>query len=102
MDLRLVQQEKMNMIQTTMELREVSGVAVPFQNGIPVPSFDAQQRLKLDLKGMWKKERFAADHDFSLSERNDRWFEHALLEAGGRTEVDFDDSAWAQRPTTPV
>lgn len=97
MDLRLVQQEKMNMIQTTMELREVSGVAVPFQNGIPVPSFDAQQRLKLDLKGIWKKERFAADHDFSLSERNDRWFEHALLEAGGRTEVDFDDSAWAQR-----
>ncbi|NIK77160.1 beta-glucuronidase [Paenibacillus castaneae] len=97
MDHRLVQQEKKNMIQTTMELRKVNGVTVPFQNGIPVPSFDAQQRLKLDLKGVWKKERFAADHDFSLSQRNDEWFERVRMEAGGRIDAAFDDSTWAQR-----
>lgn len=97
MDHRLVQQETNNMIQTTMELRKVNGVTVPFQNGIPVPSFDAQQRLKLDLKGVWKKERFAADHDFSLSRRNEEWFERVRMEASGRIDTAYDDSGWAER-----
>jgi beta-glucuronidase len=85
------------MIQTTMELREMDGLSVPFQNGIPVPSFDAQKRLKLDLAGIWKKERFTADHDFSLSERNDQWFERLYAEIQGRTEVHFNDGDWETR-----
>ncbi|WP_438348047.1 glycoside hydrolase family 2 TIM barrel-domain containing protein [Paenibacillus sp. FA6] len=82
------------MIQTTMELREIDGLSVPFQNGIPVPSFDAQKRLTLNLAGIWKKERFAADHQFSLSERNDQWFDRLRDEARGRTEVHFNDEDW--------
>ncbi|MBP3965525.1 glycoside hydrolase family 2 TIM barrel-domain containing protein [Paenibacillus lignilyticus] len=81
-------------IQTTLSLQPIDGVHVPFQNGIPVPSFDPQDRLKLDLAGAWKKQRFEADHDFSMSARDERWFVQAREEAGGRTEISYNDSAW--------
>ncbi|MCM3337632.1 glycoside hydrolase family 2 [Paenibacillus sp. MER TA 81-3] len=93
----MTQPDAASMIQTTMELRTVDGICVPFQSGIPVPSFDAQERLTLDLKGIWKKERFAADHDFSLSPRDERWFERLRAEAAGRTGVEFDDANWDTR-----
>ncbi|MFC5649908.1 glycoside hydrolase family 2 protein [Paenibacillus solisilvae] len=81
-------------IRTTFSLQQADGVHIPFQNGIPVPSFDCQDRLKLDLGGAWRKQRFKADHDFSLSERDEHWFVQAVAEAEGRTEIGFDDSGW--------
>src|SRR4051794_24734279 len=81
-------------IRTTFTLHEADGVHIPFQNGIPVPSFDPQDRLRFDLGGTWRKMRFEADHDFSLAERDRQWLELAKVAAGGRTESGYDDSGW--------
>ncbi|RAP73818.1 glycoside hydrolase family 2 protein [Paenibacillus montanisoli] len=82
-------------IRATLSLQQTEeGIHIPFQNGIPVPSFDPQERLKLDLGGIWRKQRFDADHDFSMAARDERWFVQAAEEAGGRTEINYDDSAW--------
>ncbi|WP_308636196.1 glycoside hydrolase family 2 protein [Paenibacillus silvisoli] len=83
-------------IRTTLSLQQSGeqGSHIPFQNGIPVPSFDPQDRLRLDLGGTWRKQRFDADHDFSMAARDEHWFVQAAEEAGGRTEINYDDSAW--------
>lgn len=70
------------------------GTAVPYQNGIPVPSFDPQCRPRIDLSGVWKKRRFDADHGFSLAERNEAWHERLILTEGAAMAPDFDDAAW--------
>jgi beta-galactosidase len=82
------------LIHTTFKLRAIDGIQVPFQHGIPVPSFDPQDRLKLDLAGVWRKQRFQADHDFSLSVRGEKWFTRLAAEAEGRFQEVYDDSAW--------
>ncbi|REE85346.1 beta-glucuronidase [Paenibacillus taihuensis] len=81
-------------IRTTFSLQQQDGVHIPIQNGIPVPSFDPQERLKLDLAGEWRKQRFEADHDFSMAQRDERWIDQAREEAAGRTEADYNDSSW--------
>jgi len=62
-----------SMLRTTLELKTADGVAIPFQNGIPVPSFEPQERETLSLHGEWRKRRFAADHGFSMRQRDAAW-----------------------------
>ncbi len=81
----------------TLELRDtpvLGGSAEPlaWQSGAPLPSFDPQDRPRVDLAGEWRKLRFNADHDLSLSLRNNAAF--AALEADGIHAADYDDSAW--------
>ncbi|RLE67523.1 MAG: hypothetical protein DRJ43_07290 [Thermoprotei archaeon] len=39
----------------TLEVREISGLPVPFQNGLPYPSLERQpSRLYIDLGGEWE------------------------------------------------
>jgi len=82
-------------LEATLELRTIDGVTVPYQNGIPVPAFEKQQRTMIPLSGPWRKERFYANDALTLSSRAAAM--PALLnEAKGREGRDFDDSAWAR------
>ncbi len=78
-----------------MQLKTIDGRTVPFQNDIPYPSFEPQQRNILNLSGEWKKQRFEADHDWSMSERNDEWIRQTERE--GYHSLTFDDSSWESR-----
>ena len=53
-------------LDATLQLRTVEGITIPYQNGIPVPSFEKQKRTTISLGGPWRKQRFAADHDLTL------------------------------------
>jgi beta-galactosidase len=63
------------MLKTTLTLTTIDGIAIPFQNGIPVPSYEPQERETISLHGVWRKQRFAADHDFSMRPRDAAWLE---------------------------
>jgi len=88
-------------LEATLELRTIDGVTVPYQNGIPVPAFEKQQRTMIPLSGPWRKERFNANDAITLSSRAAAM--PALLnEAKGREGRDFDDSAWAVKSLPAV
>ena len=78
----------------TLSLKNVEGVYVPFQNGIPVPAFEKQNRTQINLAGTWKKQRFSADHDLTLRQRDAANYAALLFEAGDRYKANFDDSGW--------
>lgn len=61
------------MLKTTLTLETINGVNIPFQNGIPVPSFEPQTRAKIALNGEWLKRRLHMDHDFSMAPRGADW-----------------------------
>lgn len=78
----------------TMELKDVNGVMVPYQNGIPVPSFEKQYRQIIDLKGTWKKQRFSANDNITLAKRDQTGINNLEAEALNRFKIDYDDSGW--------
>jgi beta-glucuronidase len=86
----------------SFEIRTVSGVTVPFQNGMPVPSFEKQRRPTVDLRGAWRKERFAADHAISLGLRDSVGYAALKAEAGNRYAPEFNDAAWAVKTIPSV
>jgi beta-glucuronidase len=51
----------------------VGGIDTPFQSGIPVPSFEMQERTIISLHGIWLKQRFKADHEASMMPRDAAW-----------------------------
>jgi len=71
-----------NDLQTTLELKTIDGVQVPYQNGMPVPSFDPQSRRTITLNGEWLKHRFDADHDFSMAPRDEAWLAGLHIKEG--------------------
>jgi glycosyl hydrolase family 2 len=87
-------------LQPTFEMRQVSGHAVPFQNKLPYPTSETQQRETLSLNGTWKKMRSPGSHDLSLAERTPN--NVGLLKRENPEAVDpaFDDQAW-QSGTVP-
>lgn len=68
---------------------------VPSQNGIPYPSFDPQERKRYSLEGTWKKKRFDADHNWTMSERTEAWLKQT--EKQGYTKHDFNDQMWEEK-----
>ena len=80
----------------TLELREVNGRQIPFQNGIPYPSFEPQDRMILSLEGVWKKKRFKADHNWTMLKRDKNWIQSTSSHLNGVTCVDYDDSIWEE------
>ena len=81
----------------TLSLKNVDGSFIPYQNGIPLPSFEKQPRTMIDLAGQWKKERFSANHDLTLSQRDAGNYASLLAEAGDRYKPGFDDSGWEDK-----
>jgi beta-galactosidase len=81
-------------LQSTLQLISIDGRDIPFQNGIPYPSFEPQDRTIHSLAGEWKKKRFDADHDWSMTLRDRNWIMKTENDSFGITSVDFDDSTW--------
>jgi beta-galactosidase len=60
-------------LEPTFSIKKINSVSVPFQNKIPLPSFEKQLNKTRDiisLKGVWKEYRFDANHDMSLKKRS--------------------------------
>ncbi|MGC8595565.1 MAG: glycoside hydrolase family 2 TIM barrel-domain containing protein [Candidatus Kryptoniota bacterium] len=70
---------------------------MPYQNGMPVPTFEKQDRPIIDLRGVWKKLRFNADHNISLSARDSAGYSNLLQESNGRFLTNYDDSSWESK-----
>lgn len=83
----------------TLELRDTAvlgggTVPVAWQSGMPVPQFEPQSRIQIDLSGEWRKERFKADHDLTMTVRDAETITALENESAGRHASDYDDSAW--------
>jgi beta-galactosidase len=78
----------------TLGLRSVGGSRIAFQNGIPVPTFSYQPRLRIDLSGGWRLQLTPMDDDLSLATRA-RSLKEIVAEAGGRQSPSYDDTRWS-------
>lgn len=80
----------------SVELRTVEEVDVPFQHGVPYPSFEVQKtRMVEDLGGSWKFRSLpstSSEISKSLSARDNTTI--SMLEADGYHAKEFDDSSW--------
>ncbi len=81
----------------TLSLRLVGGVTVPFQNGMPVPSFETQRRPLVDLRGVWRNQRFAASDGVSLGARDSAGYAALVAEAAGRFAPEYIDGLWGAK-----
>lgn len=81
-------------LEKTLELRTINNIQVPFQNSIPLPSFEKQLRTTIDMSGDWKKKRFQADHNISLQNRTAGGYDAIINESPDYYLSDYDDSAW--------
>jgi beta-galactosidase len=86
----------------TLTLKNVDGSYIAYQNGMPVPSFEKQNRLMINLAGQWKKQRFPADHNLTLSLRDTANYAALLFEAGDRYKPGFDDNSWEDKDLPAV
>jgi beta-galactosidase len=77
----------------TLEFRNVSGGPVAFESGQPVPTFDRQPRLQIDLDGTWRFDPQPVDTSLSLTGRKES-LGAITRELGGRADAQFDDSTW--------
>jgi beta-glucuronidase len=81
----------------TFSIRTIGGYAVPFQNGNPFPTFEKQHRPVMDLRGIWMKQRFTANHAVTLGLRDSAGYAALVVEAGGRHLPGFNDAGWAAK-----
>jgi len=81
-------------LEATLKVEKVDGIFTPFQNGIPVPSFEKQNRLIIDLKGTWLKQRFNADDNITLAKRDAEGYQNLITEAQDRQLANYDDNGW--------
>ena len=70
---------------------------VAWQSGLPVPSFDPQNRKRINLAGTWKKMRVDVDPCLSLTPRNPSGLSLLEAESGGKQLPTYDDSSWATK-----
>ena len=82
----------------TLNWRTIDGNRIAFQNGIPVPTFSYQPRLRLDVSGDWRLQTTTLNDQLSLMRRPDS-LPRILQEAHGRQAIAFDDRSW---PVTQV
>ncbi len=81
-------------LEATFGLNEIEGINVPYQNGMPVPSFEKQNRTIINLQGEWKKQRFNADDNITLAKRDAAGYQNLINEAAERYLPSYDDSGW--------
>jgi beta-galactosidase len=77
----------------TLSFMDVPGGPVAFESGQPVPTFDRQPRLQLDLDGTWRFDPQPLDTNLSLTARKQS-LAAITRDLGGRTDARFDDSSW--------
>jgi beta-galactosidase len=81
-------------LEATFRLVDINGMSVSYQNGFPVPAFEKQPRVTIVLAGSWRKERFTANHDLTLSKRDSAGYANLIQDAGDRYKPDYDDQSW--------
>lgn len=81
----------------TLELRVIDGITVPYQNGLPLPTFEKQRRPTIDLKGLWLKQRFAANHILTMGKRDSAGYAAVAVEAAGRFLPSYNDAGWTAK-----
>lgn len=81
-------------LEATLKMEKIDGIFTPFQNGIPVPSFEKQNRQIINLGGTWKKQRFNADDNITLAKRDTAGYQNLITEAQNRYLSTYDDSGW--------
>ena len=85
-------------LEPTLSLVNVNGIKVPYQNGMPLPAFEKQKtRASIDLSGEWKKLRFSASDNITLSKRDAAGILNLETEAAGRHTSGFNDLAWEKK-----
>ncbi len=84
-------------LEATLKLEKVNGITVPYQSGMPLPSFEKQNHKMINLAGVWKKQRTAADDNITLAKRDASGYAILINEAGERYLTDFDDAGWADK-----
>ncbi len=84
-------------LEATLVLKKVDNITIPFQNGIPLPTFEKQNRYIINLSGNWKKQRFNANDNITLSKRDATGYQNLINEASGRHMPNFDDSQWLDK-----
>ncbi|WP_286171706.1 glycoside hydrolase family 2 protein [Gracilibacillus phocaeensis] len=89
-----MQQVKTSTLKSSFTLNKLNNQSIPFQNGIPYPSFEPQERFIQSLSGPWKKQRFEADHNWTMMNRDIDWIEKTEKEAKSIIKHEFDDSHW--------
>jgi beta-glucuronidase len=77
----------------TLSLVDSGGVAIPMQNGFPVPTFSWQPRSRLDLDGEWRVERASLDTGVTMADRGGS-LAAIEEEAAGRHLAEHDDGDW--------
>ena len=80
-------------LKPTLELRQVDGGEVAFQNSQPVPDFGVQPRPRLNLDGSWRFQPAQLDQDISFNDRG-QTLARMTAEAGRRLQEGYDDSRW--------
>lgn len=84
-------------LEPTLRLEAISDITVPYQNGMPVPSFEKQRRTTISLSGQWKKSRFTANHNTSLLKRDSTGYAQLITEANGRHLSQYNDLSWSAK-----
>ncbi len=84
-------------LESTFSLKTVDGIKIPFQYGMPVPTFEKQNRTMINLAGQWKKQRFSANDNITLAKRDSVGYQNLLNEAQGRQSSTFDDNTWENK-----
>lgn len=82
----------------TLAFQDEVGGRVAFESGQPVPTFDRQPRMNVDLNGPWHFDSQDFDTSLTLSDRKSA-LPAIVAAAGDRLGVGFDDSQW---PSTAV
>jgi beta-glucuronidase len=85
----------------TLSLVDIGGKQVPFQNGMPLPAFEKQERTVIDLAGEWKKQRFSASDYYTLLKR-DGANSGLVSEAANRYTKDYNDASWTAKSIPAV
>ncbi|TCW32615.1 Ig-like protein group 2 [Thermohydrogenium kirishiense] len=83
---------------TTLNLKTINNEIVPYENGIPLGSFEKQKSRKvIDLSGSWKSQRVSLDPQKSIAIRDTNGIKAIEDEADGRYTASYDDSAWSSK-----
>ena len=78
----------------TVELRQIGDLLVPFQSGLPIPTYEPQSRPKAELVEGWRVWPADLSHDLSLAARTPEVIQALEKEGKGAHQADCDDSKW--------
>jgi len=82
-------------LQPTLAWQTLENHPVPFQNGLPYFSSDAQKHPRLILNGTWKKRRVAANHSLSFMTRTPEVLRVIEQETPDALSTELNAGAWS-------